>query len=155
MDFVRLHPAHVAPLDKHNRPIVLHVTVVTRGKRPVLCSDAVHQALRQAWQEASQWLVGTYVIMPEHVHLMCAPGTSYPEAVRRWCGLWKRLVGQKCAFLRGAWVPDCWDTQIRNGEHYGRKLEYLRGNPVRRNLATSWDEWPYKGTLNDLRWLAD
>jgi putative transposase len=153
--YTRRHPAHMAPVDKHNRPTILHVTVVVRDARPVLCSDVIHRTLRDCWLAASQWVVGSYVIMPEHVHLFCAPGCVHPEAVRRWCGFWKRTAARRCQLLKGAWLPDCWDTQIRNGDHYSRKLEYVRDNPVRRRLVAHWEEWPYRGTLNDLMWLSD
>jgi len=34
----------------------------------------VHDLLCSVWREATAWLVGRYVIMPDHVHLFAAPG---------------------------------------------------------------------------------
>jgi REP element-mobilizing transposase RayT len=47
---------------------------------------------------------------------------------------------------------DCWDTQLRRGESYHEKWEYVRNNPVRRGLAASADAWPYGGVINELVW---
>src|SRR5256885_6005252 len=35
-------------------------------------ADAV-AAILNAWKTADHWLVGRYVIMPDHIHLFCAP----------------------------------------------------------------------------------
>ncbi len=155
MDFFRRHPAHIPPVSKHNRPTILHVTVATIENRQILCNPAVHEALQYAWREASFWLVGSYVVMPEHVHFFCSPSCPYPSPLRHWCGFWKRLAGERCEILKSAWIPDCWDTQIRTSDHFLRKTEYLRNNPVRRGLAKSWDEWPYQGALNHFVWLSE
>ncbi len=47
---------------------------------------------------------------------------------------------------------DCWDRQLRSGESYHEKWEYVRNNPLRKGLATSPEEWPYAGVINDLMW---
>ena len=41
---------------------------------------------------------------------------------------------------------------MRNGEHYHEKWEYVRKNPVRRNLTKEPDDWPWQGVLNVLEW---
>jgi len=50
------------------------------------------------------------------------------------------------------WQSDCWDTQIRSGTHYHEKWEYVRLNPVRKELVEESDDWPWQGELNVLRW---
>lgn len=47
---------------------------------------------------------------------------------------------------------DCWDTQLRKGERYSEKWEYVRYNPVRKGLAGTPDDWPWQGELNVLSW---
>ncbi len=123
---VRRRPAHPPPVSLHNRPIILHLSVSTAVRKDVLASAEVHAALRNAWWQAQQWCVGYYLIMPDHVHLFCAPGVHDPEPVKAWAKYWKRLTVQALAHLKGAWQSDCWDTQMRDQEHYGRKLEYVR-----------------------------
>jgi putative transposase len=49
------------------------VTVCAKHRKPILANPEAHNALRDAWQRAENWLVGRYMIMPEHIHLFCAP----------------------------------------------------------------------------------
>jgi hypothetical protein len=45
-----------------------------------------------------------------------------------------------------------WDTQLRRGENYDEKWEYIRANPVRAGLVPRVEDWPHQGELNELRW---
>ncbi|OGV88394.1 MAG: hypothetical protein A3K19_29275 [Lentisphaerae bacterium RIFOXYB12_FULL_65_16] len=138
---------------RHNVPVIVPVTVCTADRRELLANPMVHGALRTAWDGARKWLVGYYMIMPDHLHLFCAPGCSAPPAVKVWGRYWKRLVSQAVSALYGQWIPDCWDTQMRSQEHYVRKLEYVAANPVRKGLVERSEDWPYQGKMNELPWI--
>ena len=47
---------------------------------------------------------------------------------------------------------DCWDRQLRTGEIYTQKWEYVRNNPVRKGLVANADDWPYQGRMNIIEW---
>ena len=147
------HPAHPVPVRRHNEPIVLHVTVTTFQRRQVLTDERVHAAMVQVWRQATHWLTGYYLIMPDHIHLFCAPGVDIPLSVRRWAGYWKRRSGEIEANLKRQFQEDCWDTQMRSQEHYLRKLEYVRNNPVRWGLVQKPEDWPYQGNVHSLPWI--
>ena len=149
----RNHPAHPPPVERHNEPVILFVTVSTVGRTPMLAAGWVHEALRESWAEARHWSVGFYVVMPEHVHLFCAPSRRDHASVKEWSRYWKGLVGKREPRLRGQFLADCWDTQMRTQEHYLTKLEYTRLNPVRRGLAALPEEWPYMGSLHPIAWV--
>jgi putative transposase len=134
--------------------VILHVTVCTADRRAILATDTVHDALRMAWNVAGAWVVGYYLVMPDHIHLFCAPAHHTPPAVKAWAKYWKRLASQAAPALHGHWLPDCWDTQMRSQEHYMRKLEYVAQNPVRKGLVEQSDEWPYQGKMGDLIWIS-
>jgi len=148
----RGHPAHPSPVEYHDRPVVIHVTVTVTHRRPILSQESAHEAVVRAWREATYWLVGNYVLMPDHLHLFCAPGQHGLTSLKRWVGYWKRLVGNADGSLKHAFLEDFWDTQMRSGEHYLRKLDYVRENPVRRGLVSSPEEWPYAGVVFPIRW---
>jgi len=40
-----------------------------------------------------------------------------------------------------------------SAEHYLRKLDYVRQNPVRAGLAATAEEWLYQGTVHPLHWI--
>ena len=50
------------------------------------------------------------------------------------------------------WQRDGWDTQLRSGELYHEKWEYVRMNPVRKLLTDDPAKWPFQGELNELLW---
>ena len=149
----RKRPAHPVPVQRHNEPVILFVTVCTRDRAPVLATAVAHAALRRGWSEEGEWIVGGYLIMPDHVHLFCAPGVSGTGAVKDWCGRWKRVVSRRTPEAKGRWLPDCWDTQMRSQEHYLRKLAYVLCNPVRRGLVEHAEDWPFRGSMNSLPWV--
>jgi len=136
-----------------NEPQILLVTVCIRGRLPILANDAVHDTLRDTWSAESDWVVGNYVVMPDHLHLFCAPGAQCARSVKLWCARWKSCVSRRAPEVRGRWVPDCWDTQMRSHEHYLRKLAYVQDNPVRKGLAQRPEDWPLRGNLADLAWI--
>jgi putative transposase len=147
------HPIHLPPVHRHNTPIILHVTISLANKAAVLNDDQAHQAMIQAWFEAAHWRVGEYTIMPDHVHFFCSPGLFEYPSIRRWAGFWKRKVGVLHPILRGVFLEDCWDTQMRDLAHYEEKLSYVRLNPVRKGLVENWEDWPFRGKVFDVDWV--
>jgi putative transposase len=147
------HPAHPPPVKRHNEPVILHVTVCTLARNQILADNRIHNVLSNVWRQATHWLTGYYVIMPDHIHLFCAPGVNTPSSVRRWAGYWKRLAGAAEPALKRQFQADCWDTQMRSQDHYIRKLEYVSENPVRWGLVRHSEDWPYQGKINSLPWI--
>ena len=150
----RKRPAHFPTVEQHGRTVIAFVTVCTDKRRPLLACDEVHSHLRTIWSNASRWLVGRYVIMPDHLHLFCAPGTWPPTELRQWVAYWKSGAarGWPGGGVTKIWQRDCWDTQLRTGDSYSEKWEYVRGNPVRHGFVQTPDNWPFQGELNALRW---
>jgi putative transposase len=149
----RRHPIHLTPLEAHNRAIIVFVTCSAAQRRPLLRSDAVHEALLKAWAQAQAWLVGRYVVMPNHVHFFCAPSDIVSPSLERWMRYWKSLASRALGKRSGAlWQRHHWDRQLRRGESYDEKWEYVRNNPVRHGYVTKVEDWPYQGELNELRW---
>jgi putative transposase len=69
-------------------PIFVFDTVCTKNRKPWLATPLIHEMLQIVWTEATAWLVGRYVIMPDHIHLFAAPGS--PEvSLDNWVQYWK------------------------------------------------------------------
>jgi putative transposase len=148
----RRRPAHW-PLNE-TRQTIIFLTVCTVGKKSILANEEVHRVLLTAWQEARSWWVGRYVIMPNHVHLFCAPGEIPPTPLGKWVAYWKSCAARN--WPRGGdspvWQRDFWDTQLRQGESYAEKWEYVRQNPVEAGLVSQPYDWPYQGKIEVLTW---
>ena len=141
-------------MERHNRSTIIFITVCTKDRRPLLANPVCHNFLVTWWRQADRWLVGNYVILPDHLHLFCAPG-SFPEMpLSAWVAYWKNGVARNWPGEKSGpiWQRDFWDTQLRIGESYKSKWEYVRQNPVRHNLTEFAEAWPYQGGLHLLDW---
>ena len=149
----RKHPVHLSPGEKHNRAIIIYVTTCTAKRRNILASPRFYEAIVCAWREASTWLVGRYVVMPDHIHFFCAPNELDVPSLECWMRYWKSIVTKRVGAKSGeVWQRDHWDRQLRSVERYDDKWEYVRGNPMRHGLCEDPDDWPYQGELNILQW---
>src|SRR5258708_5508494 len=68
----RRHPAKGVFIFLHEATIVF-VTVCSRRREKNLANAAVHDALLEAWSKAHRWMIGAYMIMPDHIHFFCSP----------------------------------------------------------------------------------
>ncbi len=98
----RKHLAHPPSVERDNRPVILFVTLTVQPRGKFLASERFHAAFRGACGDADAWLVGRYVIMPDHVHLFCAPGGFPAVSVRQWGRYFKRCVTMRLAEAAGA-----------------------------------------------------
>lgn len=138
---------------------IYFVTVCTFRRRPILACDAVAAVLAdelRGARERHRWAIGSYVIMPDHVHffraldpgskpvlISCANGNHGPAV-----GL--MLSGRGHAAATTFWQREFFDHILRSDQSYAQKWDYVRTNPVRAGLVHSAEDWPYTGTIADL-----
>jgi putative transposase len=146
----RKHPAHGVRIYA-DRPTIVFVTVCTKDRRAWLATDEHHALLRGIWTEASAWLVGRYVIMPDHIHFFAAPGEA-DLPLDNWVRYWKGRFTRNHTCCEGKWETDHWDRRLRKLEDYDQKWEYVRDNPVRHGLVEKAEDWPCQGEIYELDW---
>jgi len=95
----RRRPAHHAPAERFNEPVLVQVNVCTKDRRPVLACEAGHRLCREAWRAADFWRVGQYVIMPDHIHLFCSPGRIPMPSLTQWVEYWKGQVAVRWSLM--------------------------------------------------------
>jgi REP element-mobilizing transposase RayT len=136
------------------KPAIVFVTVCTNKRKNILCSSIAHRLLVQAWHAAESWLVGRYVIMPDHIHLFCSPNVSCSAGLEKWVQYWKAIVTREWSNPeeKPLWQKSFWDTQLRNNDRYDEKWEYVLENPVRAGLCAKSDNWLWQGELKVLEW---
>ena len=144
----RRQPAKGVLIERGKATIVF-VTVCAAHRSERLANDGVHHALLRAWQEANAWIIGAYVIMPDHLHFFCSPANE-EVAIEQWITFWKRRFRRHSAqaplFQAGAF-----HHRLRQDERYEQKWDYVRANPVRAGLVQNPDDWPFAGVLHELR----
>jgi putative transposase len=150
----RRHPARQPAFDRENLSTIIFVTVCSAGRKRILARDDIHLIMRRAWQKADHWSVGRYVIMPDHIHFLCAPARPDPLDVKRWIAFWKSEASKHWPRPEEhpVWQTDGWDTQLRRSDSYSGKWNYVRQNPVRQKLVEEPDRWPFQGEIVALFW---
>ncbi len=90
-----------------------------------------------AWSAADHWVVGRYVVMPDHIHLFCAPARQEALELKRWVHFWKSYASRHwpAPSEHPIWQTDFWDSQLRSADSYEGKWEYVWNNPVRHGLV--------------------
>lgn len=139
--------------DSDGLAIIVFVTVNTDRRKAILANPAAHGILLDSWRAADAWLVGRYVVLPDHIHLFCSPVDSN-VSLKAWVKFWKGVASRHWPRREDQpiWQPDFWDTQLRRGESYMEKWSYVLQNPVRKGLVKVPEDWPYAGELNALPW---
>jgi putative transposase len=150
----RKTPAHFSSVEAGNRSIIIFLTVCTKRRRPLLANISASELLLRAWAAADAWVVGRYVILPDHLPLFCAPNTFPPRPLKNWIGYWKNYVTRAWPNRDEIpiWQGEYWDRQVRRGESYAEKWDYVGSNPVRHRLVENAGDGPYRGELNVLQW---
>jgi REP element-mobilizing transposase RayT len=160
---------HLTRLDRIHVPgaPVYFITACAEGRARVLADRAIAEVLVEAWRysyEAHGWMIGRYLVMPDHVHFLASPGPDTARELSVFVGCWKRTTTIRIRKLQAAghrrmprpterpfaWQKEFFDHLLRSEESHAQKWEYIRQNPVRAGLVTDPDEWPYQGEIHVL-----
>lgn len=132
-------------------PNVFFLTVNAKNRLPWLAQEAVHESLRQIWKEADAWLVGDYLLMPDHVHLFCAP-RNLQFTMERWMVFWKTRFSRQHLDRAWKWQRAGFHHRLRNGEEFAEKWAYVQQNPVRKGLVKRPEDWLFQGRIYEVGW---
>ena len=89
--------------------------------------------------------LGTYVIMPDHIHLFVAGDANF--SLSKWITGLKRHISKTIEVPPRFWQPGFFDHVLRSDESYAEKCQYVFDNPVRAGLVSRPGEWPYRGSV--------
>ncbi len=71
----RKRPVHFPSVAVGFQSIIIFLTLCTRHRKPLLANNEAARLIIEPWRAANFWRVGRYVIMPNYIHLFCAPNT--------------------------------------------------------------------------------
>ena len=136
-------------------------TQISHQRRPILCDEAVRQALRQAIVAARHrypFDIIAWVSMPDHIHTIWQLPEKDSAFGQRW-SIIKRLTTQallpyhlplqqlsasyRARQEKGIWQRRFYEHQIRDEEDFQRHMDYLHYNPVKHGLVQRVVDWPY------------
>ena len=114
---------HLPSRDAVNQSIIQYVSMNVDKRRPLLAPADAVVVIFAAWVRTNFWRVGRYVIMPDHLHLFCAPTTIPSAPLKQWVLYWRAKVTRRWprAAEKPVWQNDFFDRQLRSGESYHEK----------------------------------
>jgi putative DNA methylase len=84
----------------------------------------------------------SWVVMPNHVHLLITPLIKVPILMRRVKGVSARQANQILGQTgKPFWQDESYDRLVRTAEEFDRIENYIVQNPVRAGLARSAEEY--------------
>ena len=139
---------HVDP----DQPTLLWVTVCSKDRVEWLAQERVMRLLHSVWlKEATAWLVGDYLLMPDHVHFFCGLRDS-GFTVERWVAFWKHRFARRHCEEAWIWQKGSFHHRVRSVQEYREKWTYMMENPVRKELVSQWEDWRWRGRVHGLPW---
>jgi REP element-mobilizing transposase RayT len=90
----------------------------------------------------------SYVVMPNHVHLLVTPRVNS----KRWLGPLKGFTGHQANAVLGRsntyfWQDESYDHLVRDGVEFERIRHYIEWNPVKAGLVNSPEEFAWSSAL--------
>lgn len=112
-----------------------HVAQLTIGELPNQLFDAV-----RVYREKCRWNPEIVLLMPDHLHGIFSVEVDCRRGLQGVIQDWKRYT---CRAFGVDWQRDFFDHRIRNEADRAEKWNYIRENPVRKGLVTSFDKWQH------------
>jgi putative transposase len=110
------------------------------------------EMLDAIWSDdATAWLMGDYLIMPDHLHGFCAPNSTVIE-LERWIAYWKFRFTRIARMKSARWQRSAFHHRLRSRDEYQKKWFYMMENPMRKGLVDHWQDWPWRGKVHNLTW---
>ena len=126
---------------------VFHFLTFGCYRRQPLLGDAgsyrVFECELEAVRQRYGFVVGGYVLMPEHVHLLVGEPVRSSLAVA--LQVLKQQTSRKLKQRGEAqfWQRRYYDFNVNNEEKRVEKLRYMHRNPVKRGLVEKPEQWPW------------
>ena len=132
-------------------PTIVFLTVCAKDREPWIAQTAVQESLGNIWKAADAWVVGYYLLMPDHLHLFCAP-RDITFTFGQWLAYWKSQFSRSHRTEPWEWQRAGFHHRMRSRSEYTEKWTYVRENPVRKGLVQNPDDWSFWGMIHELRW---
>jgi REP element-mobilizing transposase RayT len=96
--------------------------------------------------DGQRYLLGEWVVMPNHVHVVVWPLPN--QLLSEILKTWKQYTSLRAKEILGLgpgafWQRESYDHWIRNAEEQVRIVRYVRNNPVTARLCRQPGDWPW------------
>jgi putative transposase len=124
------------------------VTARTSQRRPLFrdrCAARLFLRELQGCREELGFLLLSFAVMPDHVHLVVVPGpgADLPRIMQHVKGRFGRTYNLARGGTGAVWQPRFYESAVRTDMQLERWVRYIEENPVRAGLATSPRAYPF------------
>jgi putative transposase len=95
------------------------------------------------------WFPEMVLLMPDHLHALISFTWEKLQGMNRVIADWKRFTAARFGI---AWQRDYFDHRIRSDQDHQSTWDYIRENPVRAGLVTSYEQWPHVWLPSGIGW---
>lgn len=106
-------------------------------------AELVQRAL--LFHDQTKYRLSAWVIMPNHVHLLCTPLSGHSlAAIMHSIKSFTSSEANKMLKRKGRfWQKEYFDRYIRNARQFVRTVTYIENNPVKASLCEKAEDWPF------------
>lgn len=99
-------------------------------------ADMIVEALEYNSAVLGHYVLHSFVIMPNHVHLLVTPTVTLPKLTRSLKGITAKRANTMLGLTgRSFWQDESYDHLIRDDREFAKVRNYIEQNPVRAGLA--------------------
>jgi putative transposase len=91
------------------------------------------------YETNGHWYPWQVVIMPDHLHMILS--VQRDHGLKRTIAAWKGFFAKRCGIQ---WQSGFFEHRLRSDDEWTEKAAYIRMNPVRKELVTQPEDWPYR-----------
>jgi putative transposase len=142
---------HLPPDIYEDKSSIVFITIHAYNKLKPFTNDAINQMAINTLLSEQQRLrcrVYTYCLMPDHIHFLISPeidGVSVLNYVDQFKGKTTNLSWD-LGWNGKLWQPRYYDHVVRADEDLWAIGEYICENPVRNDIVTTPEDWPWSGS---------
>ena len=106
-------------------------------------------SLRDGEQRFHRYQMHSFVVMPNHVHLLVTPSVVAPQ----WLGPLKGFTAHEANRMLGLsghrfWQDESYDHRVRSDAEFERIQTYIESNPVKAGLVAVAESWQWSSAHN-------
>lgn len=152
----RKHLKRVPVWIPSNQSVVYFVTACCAEHRKVFTNHSRVQITLESLMKcaaSTEWKILQVCFMPDHVHLLVSPCSDREQKLSKLMQRWKSSSKQRLnrAGMGGnVWQREFFDRLLRSNESLTDKWCYTEMNPVRADLCSSPEDYPYLGTPEEI-----
>jgi REP element-mobilizing transposase RayT len=107
-------------------------------------ADMVVEAIEYNSKILGHYRLHAFVVMPNHVHLLCTPAVELHKLTRSLKGITAKRANALLGLTgKSFWQEESYDRLVRNRAEFDKILSYIEQNPVRAGLVPIASEFKW------------